>query len=187
MKSLIFLVLIFVLSKSRLLPQDSPLKPVKDLNLELLSGRWYQLGRLSFDFETKCACSVIKFALDLGDILQIESDCHWGSPSGKTVLVTGKVIPQDPVKDDVTTGKLEFDFPKEIDVPFYVFGLHTGYEWALLGNPDRKYLWILTKRPSVDDNLFELLVKMSEEAGFDIEKLVHVDQSNQCFQREMIF
>jgi apolipoprotein D and lipocalin family protein len=65
--------------------------------------------------------------------------------------------------------------------PFYgsyvVFELdHENYQYAFVSGPNTKYLWLLSKTPSVKSELIEKFVEMSKARGFDTDSLIFVQQ-----------
>ena len=64
--------------------------------------------------------------------------------------------------------------------PFYgsyvAFALDPEYRWAWITSYDRSFLWLLSRDPIVDDALYESLLDIAREAGFDTEALIRVRQ-----------
>ncbi|GLQ45970.1 hypothetical protein GCM10007862_10210 [Dyella lipolytica] len=55
---------------------------------------------------------------------------------------------------------------------YWVVDLDPNYQWAVVGSPSKKYLWILSRTPSMPSQLFEQLTHRAELRGYDINKLV---------------
>ena len=51
---------------------------------------------------------------------------------------------------------------------YWVLALDPDYQWALVGEPDRKYLWILSRLPEMDRARFEQLKEKAETMGYDL-------------------
>ncbi len=51
---------------------------------------------------------------------------------------------------------------------YWVLALDPDYQWALVGEPDRKYLWILSRLPEMDRAQFEQLKAKAETMGYDL-------------------
>ena len=186
MKAVLVILSVLALSavafEPRFLAQQSPLIPAKNVNLEALSGNWYELRRVGFGFEANTACSKVRLAENTKDGWDVTVTARAGSATGQTVQTVGTITAQGPVKNEVAAiGKFNAQFAQGAVTEFYVFAQHTDQKWVLFGSPDRKQFWLLSRYSSVDDNLVELLENMSEESGFDISTFVHVDQNRQCF------
>jgi len=50
---------------------------------------------------------------------------------------------------------------------YWILALGADYEYAVVGTPDRKYLWFLARTPTIGDDLYGRLVDMARERGFD--------------------
>ena len=55
---------------------------------------------------------------------------------------------------------------------YWVIALDPDYQWAMVGEPGRDYLWILSREPSMDRALFEQLKSKAEGMGYDLSPLV---------------
>jgi apolipoprotein D and lipocalin family protein len=52
-----------------------------------------------------------------------------------------------------------------------------GYQYSLVSGPDKSYLWILARRPKLDQAVLETLIAKAAMAGFDTSKLIFVDHN----------
>ncbi len=55
---------------------------------------------------------------------------------------------------------------------YWVIDLDADYQWAVVGSPSRKYLWILSRQPGMNGELFQNLKQRARERGYPVEKLV---------------
>lgn len=64
--------------------------------------------------------------------------------------------------------------------PFYadywILALDNDYQYALVGEPSRKYLWILARNTTMPESDFQLLMRIAKEAGFNTGKMIRVKQ-----------
>lgn len=64
--------------------------------------------------------------------------------------------------------------------PFYggynVIALDSNYRHALVCGPDRDYLWILSRTPSISDDVKQQLLNTATRQGFDVSKFIWVEQ-----------
>ena len=63
--------------------------------------------------------------------------------------------------------------------PFYgsyiIFDLDkTHYQYSLIAGPDHGYLWILSRSPTLPDDVKQQLVQKAQLAGFDTRNLIWV-------------
>ena len=55
---------------------------------------------------------------------------------------------------------------------YWVVELDPNYQWAVVGSPSRKYLWVLSRTPSMSAGLFGRLRDRAAERGYPVDKLV---------------
>jgi apolipoprotein D and lipocalin family protein len=55
---------------------------------------------------------------------------------------------------------------------YWIIGLADDYTWAVVGSPDRKYLWILARTPRLDAASFERARTTAKANGFDTALLI---------------
>ena len=60
--------------------------------------------------------------------------------------------------------------------PFYgdywIINLGNDYDYAVVGTPNRKYLWILNRTPQMDEKLYSQLIEFAKSEGFDANNLI---------------
>lgn len=69
--------------------------------------------------------------------------------------------------DRATNAKLSVTFFWPFSGDYWILALGTEYEYAVVGTPDRKYLWFLARTPAVSDDLYALLVREASRQRFD--------------------
>jgi apolipoprotein D and lipocalin family protein len=57
-----------------------------------------------------------------------------------------------------------------------VIALDPDYKYAVVGEPDRKYLWILSRTPALDDNTYRKILNQIASSRYDPERLVKAPQ-----------
>jgi len=53
-----------------------------------------------------------------------------------------------------------------------ILDLDAEYRTALVGTPDRRYLWILSRTPQLDEAAYRRLVELSRGFGYPVDGLV---------------
>jgi len=59
---------------------------------------------------------------------------------------------------------------------YWIIDLDADYQHALIGDPSRKYLWILSRTKTMDAATYNRLTDIAAKAGFDISKLDWIRQ-----------
>jgi apolipoprotein D and lipocalin family protein len=60
---------------------------------------------------------------------------------------------------------------------YWILDLDEGYNWALVGTPDRQYLWILSRTPELNPGIYSQLLAKARELGFDVDRLIRTKQT----------
>ncbi|HET9943129.1 MAG TPA: lipocalin family protein [Terriglobia bacterium] len=177
MKSLAGVLLV---SSAAMLPQ-TPLKVVGDLDLNRYAGKWYESARLPNRFQEKCSGDVTAdYTVQPDGTIQVVNRCRLSD--GK--ITEAKGVAKKAEKDGKNSVlKVRFapaflSFLPQVWGDYQVLALGPAYEYAVVGDPDRKYLWILSRSPQLGDTLYSEAVRQARERGFDVGKLQRTSQAN---------
>lgn len=149
-----------------------PNEPVRSLDLNRYAGQWHEIARLPMYFERKCLDGVTAtYSPNADGTVRVANSCrtHKGRMS-----VTGVAR----IKDG-QPGALEVRFaPGWLGwlpvtwADYWVIEVDPGYQWAVIGSPGQKHLWILARKPSMDGALLRLLKEHSRQRGYDVDRLI---------------
>jgi len=146
---------------------------VDSVDLERYSGKWYDIAHLPARFLTGCTCITAEYSRNKDNTIKVINRCY-KPEKNKYSNITGKAFI---VKNSNNTKlKVQFFWPFRGD--YWIFELGDNYKYAVVGSPSGKYLWILSRTPSLPENLYNELLEKIESKGFDVEKLVRVDHEN---------
>ena len=98
--------------------------------------------------------------------------------NGKAKQAKGKAK----VVDKNTGAKLKVTFFWPFSADYWIINLGENYDYAVVGSPSRKYLWILNRTPQMDDKLFSKLIESVKSKGFDVNNLIKTSQSETIHQ-----
>ncbi|PRH81982.1 lipocalin family protein [Arenimonas caeni] len=152
-----------------------PLQPVPGLDINRYSGTWYEIARLPNRFEDQCVGDVTATYTPLqSGRIQVVNACR--NADGEIEAVEGQAR-----KSGRHLAKLEVRFAPAwlgwlpfVWADYWVVALDPDYRWAIVGEPDRKYLWFLAREPAVDRATFDELRARATALGFDLDALVVV-------------
>jgi apolipoprotein D and lipocalin family protein len=154
-----------------------PLKVVSSLDLSRYNGLWYEVARLPNSFEKKCVADVTAQYSPLPDgRIQVVNRCR--KADGE--ITEAKGVAQRAEKNGPNS-RLKVRFaPSFLSFLPFVWGdyqvidLAPDYSYALVGEPGRKYLWILSRTPQMDESTLSKLTERAAAQGFDVSKLMRV-------------
>jgi apolipoprotein D and lipocalin family protein len=70
-----------------------------------------------------------------------------------------------------TDGQMKAQFMWPFKVDYWVIALAADYSYVVVGHPDHKFLFIMSRKPSMDKALYGQLVEKCKEMGYPVEKL----------------
>lgn len=148
---------------------DLDVVPSVDLNRYV--GRWYEIARLPNGFQKKCADTVsANYTLRADGKIEVLNRCRKASGEFTTAKGKAKIV------DKKTNAKLKVTFFWPFYGDYWILDLGPNYEYAVVGEPDRKYLWILSRSPQMDEALFQELLQKMAGKGFNTEKIIRTTQ-----------
>jgi len=140
------------------------LKVVPYVDLDRYLGKWYEIALYPNWFEEGCFRSTAYYEkLEDGNI-KVTNQCHMHGPNGKL----NKAIGTASIADDKTNAKLKVQFFWPFKGNYWIIGLDEDYQYAIVSEPDRQYLWILSRFPTMDDQKLEVLKNFILSKGFDL-------------------
>jgi apolipoprotein D and lipocalin family protein len=145
--------------------EHNTLEVVPHVELEKYLGKWYEIARLPFRFEDGCTDITATYSLSKDGNVSVLNECL---KDGKLKQAKGKAK----VVDKKTGAKLKVTFFWPFSADYWIINLGENYDYAVVGSPSRKYLWILSRTPQMDDKLFSQLVESVKSKGFNVENLI---------------
>ncbi len=145
------------------------LEVVPHVELERYLGKWYEIARLPAKFQEGCDFTTATYALSKDGSISVINAC---TKDGKAKQSKGKAK----VIDNVSNAKLKVTFFWPFYGDYWIIDLGKDYDYAVVGTPNRKYLWILNRSPKMDDALFSRLVESAKAKGFDVGRLIRTRQ-----------
>ncbi len=156
-----------------------PLDVVPSVDLNRYAGTWYEIARLPNSFQKKCTGGVTaNYALLDDGTVNVVNRCR--KENGEMTEAEGKARRKS---EDEPNSKLEVRFaPAWLSfLPFvwgdyWIIDLAEDYSYAVIGEPSREYLWILSRTPKIDDTIYEKILERIREKGYDTASLVKTKQ-----------
>ncbi len=171
------LACIAVLAGSSQTPAAIRTVPRVDLNRYL--GDWYEIARLPNRFQTSCFGNVrATYASAADGRLEVTNQCS--RQNGEVIEAKGvaKVVDtESSARLKVRFAPALLSFLPMVWGDYWILGLADDYSWAVVGSPDRKYLWILSRTPTMDAAQYGKAISVAKMNGFDIDGLVRTSQS----------
>jgi apolipoprotein D and lipocalin family protein len=146
---------------------DSPLTVVDVVDLNRYLGMWYEIASYPSWFQKGCTASTAEYSLLSDGKIQVINRCHKDSLEGPLKVSKGKAE----VVDAATNAKLKVWFFWPFKGNYWIIDLDPDYQWAVVGEPSRKYLWILSRTPTMDETVYQGILERLPQKGYDPAKL----------------
>lgn len=167
MRSVLLLVLGLLLiftSSALALPE---LKTAEYVDLMRYLGEWYAVGEIPQWFNRNCVGSTAHYSLsDEGHIVVVNT-CYRGDLSGRMRTVQARAN----VVDEETNARLEVRFFVFVRGDYWIMEIADDYSYAVVGEPSRKFLWILSREKEMEEELYMSILERVEEQGYDVSKI----------------
>lgn len=146
---------------------NDELRVVSHVDLDRYMGKWYEIARLPNRFQKDCAAAVMATYTLLPDgKVSVLNECL--QASGKSKSAKGKAK----VADKTTSAKLRVTFFWPFYGDYWILDLGPDYEYAVVGEPKRKYCWILSRNPQIEESLYKDLITRIAKQGYDTSRFV---------------
>ena len=143
--------------------------PVPRLDLDKLTGTWYQIAKLPVKSEKKCLSdNTVLYALnDKRDSFQIGTFCTIKGGDHDNINDSGKM-------DKARDGKLKIRHLVLFSRKYWVLATDPNFNWAIVGTPNHKSLWILSRQVTLPADTYSQVQNTAAAQGFPVAKLVLV-------------
>ena len=147
------------------------LEVVQSVDLSRYVGRWYEISRLPNGFQKKCADMVTaNYTMRADGKIGVINRCRKASGEYATAKGRAKIV------DKKTNAKLKVTFFWPFYGDYWILDLGPNYEYAVVGEPSRKYLWVLSRSPRMDEALYQQLLQKMATKGFNTDRMIRTSQ-----------
>ena len=144
-----------------------PLQTVEEVDLSRYIGTWYEIASYPQFFQRRCTGTTATYRLRDDGLIDVENRCFKGSLEGREVVAKGRARAPDPAD----SAKLEVSFFGPFWGDYWVIDLGADYEYAVVGNPSRDFLWILSRTPTMEDAVYQGILERLRANGYTLDEL----------------
>jgi apolipoprotein D and lipocalin family protein len=152
--------------------ESAPVQGVGKVDLARYAGRWYEIAAFPMFFQRNCiGDTTAEYTLRPDGEIAVRNRCRtedgFDEANGRAWPVEGAANSQL---------KVSFFWPFRAD--YWVIGLDEDYRWAVVGNPNRKYLWVLSRTPQLGKEQLDRALQAATKQGFDLSQLRYTRQGS---------
>jgi len=146
--------------------------PVTGFEADRYLGTWHEIARLDHRFERGLVAVTATYARNPDGSLKVTNrgfdpkTCAWKEAVGRAKFMA-----------DPGTAHLAVSFFGPFYGGYTVFSLDkTAYAWAMVAGPSRDYLWILSRSPTLPEDVRAHLIAQARDLAFPTDTLIPVKQ-----------
>lgn len=150
--------------------ETPPVQTVAAVELERYLGKWYEIARFPMFFQRNCVGDVTAdYSLREDGRIRVLNRCRTDKGFDEAEG-TARVV------EDSGGAKLRVSFFWPFSGDYWIIGLAPDYRWAVVGDPERKYLWILSRTPVMPLDVLEKARQAARDQGYDLGGLRYTEQ-----------
>lgn len=143
-----------------------PVRTVPSVSIQRYMGQWYEIASIPQRFQKGCTTSTANYRLREDGKVEVINQCRLGSPDGEIKTAKGVAYAVDE-----TNSKLRVSFFWPFYGDYWIVDLGQNYEFAVVGSPGRDYLWVLSRTPAMEKEVYSGLLGRLRQQYFDLSKL----------------
>ena len=151
-----------------------PLPTVASVDLTRYAGTWYEIARLPMWFQRHCIDSRATYTIRQDGKVDVHNECL--TNRGTVDHAYGVATLVDPTSNARLMVTFDNFFARLVgpsrEGNYWILELDPNYTVAMVGTPDRRYLWILSRTPQLDDATYQQLVANAQRLGFPVADLI---------------
>lgn len=143
------------------------LQTVDTVDLDRYTGIWYEIASFPQRFQKGCHGTTATYTRSDDNYIVVENRCFKDSLKGKESYIKGKAF----IDSDTGNAKLKVQFFWPFKGKYWIIDLAKDYSYAVVGHPNRDYLWILSRTPQMNEEIYAEIVNRIKHKNFNVSKL----------------
>lgn len=144
-----------------------PLTAVPSVDLQRYAGTWYEIASYPNRFQEGCTGTTATYSLNADGTIKVLNQCRKDTLDGPEMVAEGRARTPNPTRP----AELEVSFFGPFWGDYWVIQLDPDYRYAVVGQPDRDYLWILSRTPTMPAEQYTQILSSLSDQSYPIEPL----------------
>ena len=155
---------------------DKPLTTMPSVDLNRYAGLWFEIAKIPNRFQKQCTGNTTaQYILRTDGKIDVLNRCRRSDSTYTEARGVAKIV------DTSSNAKLKVSFVRFLGMNlfwgnYWIIGLDSDYQWAIVGEPSRKYGWVLAREPGLSDSTWQTVQNLLVEQGYDPERFVKTVQ-----------
>jgi len=150
----------------------SQLETVDYVDIEKFMGDWYVIANIPTFIEKRATNAIESYQLNDKGEVETTFTFYQDSPQGKRK----KYSPKGFIYNTETNAEWRMQFLWPIKMPFLIIDLDKDYSYTVIGVPNRKYVWIMSREPSINSDIFDNIINKLKKVGYDTSQIKTIKQ-----------
>jgi apolipoprotein D and lipocalin family protein len=167
----LLLLAVLALGACATAPARPPVQTVEAVDLQRYGGTWHEIARFPNSFQDgrgrRCVATTAEYALRPDGQVAVTNRCLDAADGNRETAARGTAY----AVPGGNNAKLRVSFFWPFYGDYWVIGLDPAYRWAVVGAPDRDYLWILSREPEMSAGDYARAAGIAAAQGFDVARL----------------
>jgi len=151
---------------------DQLLETVPYVDIERFMGDWYVIANIPTFIEKGATNAIESYRLNSDGEIETTFTFYKNNPSGKKKVYR----PTGFIFNTETNAEWRMQFLWPFKAPFLIIDLADDYSHTVVGVPNRKYVWIMARKPYLPDENYKAIIQKLSEAGYDVTKIQKIPQ-----------
>ena len=153
--------------------EPAPLVSVPSVDVPRYMGTWHEIAKYPNWFQRKCASSTqATYTLQADGRVQVLNRCktdkgEWTEALGAARQIGGPNSPRLKVR----FAPEWLSFIPMVWGDYWIIDLDPNYQWVVVSEPKREYLWILSRTPQMPAATYQDLLGKLHDRGFDLKRI----------------
>ncbi|MBJ6979917.1 lipocalin family protein [Luteimonas sp. MC1895] len=157
--------------------QGQAVEAVPAVDLERYAGTWYEQAHLPLFFQRNCvANTTASYSLRDDGRIDVVNQCDTDTGERIEARAIARKVEGSTSKLEVRFAPAFLSFLPAVWGDYWIIDLDPDYRWAVVGSPDRKYLWFLTRDKTIAPEALDALVAKAHAKGYDTSRLIRTEQ-----------
>ena len=156
----------------------APLQTIAALDVPRYMGTWYEIAKYPNWFQKKCVSDTrAEYSLQPDDRVQVINRCREDNGEMSEAFgIARQIGAADSPRLEVRFAPAWLSFLPMVWGDYWVIDLDPDYQLVAVSEPEREYLWVLSRTRKVDAKAYEALLNRLAARGFDLGKLERTQQ-----------
>lgn len=150
-----------------------PVRTVPFVDLNRYAGDWFEIARFPNRFQRQCLGDVrASYSRRADGRLDVVNRCRTDEGRSEARGIARVVDDRTFARLKVRFAPAWLSFVPAVWGDYWIIGLAEDYSWAVVGSPDRKYLWILARTRRLDEENTAAARGVARANGFEVDRLI---------------